>query len=507
MISKELLNYFLTVSVFFLIIAIFLNVIFLVFTRNYTSQDFFKNDLTVILCKIFSNLSLLLVCIFQIFVFYFFFDFTIRTQNLALFYDLLSHNSQAYFYGKLYDMHFSKGLLYYTYSLDSFGIVVQFVGIIVGYISYLVLDTRFFYKNVKYLSVFCIFSVVVILFTTTNNIIFFFLFYELLLLPAFLLVYFLSQARRATQASLYFIIWTQFGSFLVLCATAYIIVLTGKFSFTEVRLFKFTQNEIYLIYFLYFFGFGFKIPIWPLHYWLTKTHVEASAGFSMYLSGFLVKTALYGFYKYTAVLGTGLNTTLFVTIAAVGIVDASIKMFSQVDLKKLVAFCTIQEMNMIYMMLAWGDSIGCISAILFIITHAFLSSLMFFLVDCMQRRYNSRSTLEVSGLIHITPNLGIAIFVMCILYCGMPGTMKFTCEFFIFSQIIGVSFLFTLILLIFANLIGVVGFCRCWFNVLFGMSEKYSRMGIIDLNFKEVYIILFCVIFLIGFSYTPSLFF
>ncbi|MCB1713234.1 MAG: hypothetical protein KDH96_12420, partial [Candidatus Riesia sp.] len=40
----------------------------------------------------------------------------------------------------------------------------------------------------------------------TNNIIFFFLFYELLLLPSFLLVYNVSQARRAIQASLYFVI-------------------------------------------------------------------------------------------------------------------------------------------------------------------------------------------------------------------------------------------------------------------------------------------------------------
>jgi NADH-quinone oxidoreductase subunit M len=227
----------------------------------------------------------------------------------------------------------------------------------------------------------------------------------------------------------------------------------------------------------------------------------------MYLSGFLVKTALYGFYKYTSIIGLGMNTTLFIAIAGIGVVDASIKMFSQVDLKKLVAFCTVQEMNMIYMMLCWGDSTGCISAMLFTITHSFLSALMFFLVDCVQRRYNSRSTLELSGIIHLTPNLGIAIFIMCLLYCGMPGTMKFTCEFFIFSQIIGVSFLFTFILLFFANLIGVVGFCRCWFNVLFGMSTKLSKLNIIDLNMKELQIITVCIVFLIAFCYTPCLFF
>lgn len=116
-------------------------------------------------------------------------------------------------------------------------------------------------------------------------------------------------------------------------------------------MFNFTKNEIYFLYTFFFIGFGFKIPIWPLHFWLTKTHVEASAGFSMYLSGFLVKTALYGFYKYTNILGLGLNTTFFIVIALVGVVDASIKMFSQIDLKKLVAYCTIQEMNLIYLML------------------------------------------------------------------------------------------------------------------------------------------------------------
>jgi formate hydrogenlyase subunit 3/multisubunit Na+/H+ antiporter MnhD subunit len=181
----------------------------------------------------------------------------------------------------------------------------------------------------------------------------------------------------------------------------------------------------------------------------------------MYLSGFLVKTALYGFFKYTTILGLGVNTTIFIVITAVGVVDASVKMFSQVDLKKLVAFCTIQEMNLIYLMLCWGDSTGVITAMLFTITHGFLSALMFYIVDCVQRRYNSRSSLEVVGIIHTTPNLGIVIFLMCVLYSGIPGTMKFVCEFYLFGQLLGVSLIFTFILLIFANFIGIVGFCKC----------------------------------------------
>ena len=69
----------------------------------------------------------------------------------------------------------------------------------------------------------------------------------------------------------------------------------------------------------------------------------------MYLSGFLVKSALYGFYKITNILGGEFNSTLFSTIAILGILDASMKMWGQTDIKKLVAYGTIQEMNIIYL--------------------------------------------------------------------------------------------------------------------------------------------------------------
>jgi formate hydrogenlyase subunit 3/multisubunit Na+/H+ antiporter MnhD subunit len=82
---------------------------------------------------------------------------------------------------------------------------------------------------------------------------------------------------------------------------------------------------------------------------LTKTHVEAPSGFSIYLSGFLVKSALYGFYKLTNILCGDFDTSIFITITMIGVIDASLKMWGQTDLKKLVAYGTIQEMNLIFL--------------------------------------------------------------------------------------------------------------------------------------------------------------
>jgi NADH:ubiquinone oxidoreductase subunit 4 (subunit M) len=69
----------------------------------------------------------------------------------------------------------------------------------------------------------------------------------------------------------------------------------------------------------------------------------------MYLSGFLVKSAVYGFYKLTNLLGCDINTSFFSTICIIGVVDSSMKMWGQTDLKKLVAYGTIQEMNLIFL--------------------------------------------------------------------------------------------------------------------------------------------------------------
>lgn len=85
--------------------------------------------------------------------------------------------------------------------------------------------------------------------------------YECLLLPSFLIVYFASLSRRSVQASLYFVIFTQIGSFIVICVVAYIIATTNIFYFSDLKSYVFSNVELNLIYFFLFIGFGIKIPI------------------------------------------------------------------------------------------------------------------------------------------------------------------------------------------------------------------------------------------------------
>jgi NADH:ubiquinone oxidoreductase subunit 4 (subunit M) len=160
-------------------------------------------------------------------------------------------------------------------------------------------------------------------------------------------------------------------------------------------------------------------------------------------------------------------------------------------------------MNLIYLTFLLGDTQFILGGLFFCFTHSILSCLMFYLVDCVQRRYHTRSVLELSGILHTTPNLGICIFIMCIFFFGLPGTLKFTSEFLIFSNLIELDNFNFFILIICSNFFGIIGFSKLWFNCLFGMNPKTFRYLPVDLNMKELLIINICNFFLIF----PNIFF
>lgn len=400
-----------------------------------------------------------------------------------------------------------SGIYKFNLSLDIFGLILLILAYIIGFFSILILDNKVFFFNIKYYFIFNLFLIIVYFFVCVSNYLLLFFFYECLLLPSFLFIYYISPSRRAIQASIYFVIWTQLGSILILLVITYFLIITGTADMYTLKLYDFSNLEENILYCLLFLGFGFKIPIWPFHYWLTKTHVETPSGFSIYLSGFLVKSALFGFYKLSIIFSLEINTFIYLIICILGVVDSSIKLWAQTDLKKLVAYCTIQEMNLIYLVFIWGDSRLIVSAFIFTIVHAFLSTLMFLAVDCIYRRYGSRSIVEVNGILQQTPNLGLSIIFIIIFFSGIPGTLKFLTEFLIFNALIELSFSTCAFLLIIVNVIGLIGFCKPWFNVLFGINLKSRSIMVLDLTKKEIFIFIFLFFSLFFFSFLSNIIF
>ena len=380
---------------------------------------------------------------------------------------------------------------------DLFGIILIFLSSYSIKLSKSMLSSRSNINNIDINVVAVYFMVVVNNFISTDDFIEFFFYYELLLLPSFLILYFIGYSRRSINGSIYFLLWTQSGALLILLCFIIFNKLFSITSFSEIEtLVEKGQGRLFiynLIVYLLVLGFGVKIPIWPFHYWITKTHVEAPSGFSIYLSGFLVKSALFGLYKTLFYINSWFNLYPLLCLIVLGFFDSSIKFWSQTDLKKLVAYCTIQEMNLLILIFIFGNSKLVYTGVLFVLTHGLLSCLMFFLVDLIYKRYLTRSTTIISGLLVACPNLSLIIIIMQLCFVGIPGTIKFLVEFNLFTSI-SLSFPFLTILLIIINLVASIGFSKVWYNTIFGIPPKNPSI-VMDINLDEIILIIPAIIY------------
>lgn len=334
-------------------------------------------------------------------------------------------------------------------------------------------------KKIDNISIFSFFLIATIIMVYTSNILIMFVGFECLFLPTLYFVYHHGYVERVDKTLKILLYWTLSGAFLIFCSISYLYLKYKTLNIYSLTRCTFTSLEIHLLYLFIFLGFGVKIPVFPFHYWLTKIHVEAPAGFSIFLSGFLVKAAIYCFYYFNLLFNVEYLTFLTSTIALIGVVEASIKMWTQTDFKKLIAFATIQEMNLILFLLLNYQNILDYSLLLFILIHGWLSTLMFFLVDIIQKKTSTRNIVTLSGLGYNFSEIKIISWFIILTFSGFPLTVKFLIEWQIFGNFLaqnGVVYMFCLMTMV---AVGVAGFAKQMIIILYGFpramgSKNYS---------------------------------
>lgn len=345
---------------------------------------------------------------------------------------------------------------------------------ITSIISWIYLSERFMYKAHFFIFYFFIFIICTINMVTTNNLLIMFVFFEFIFLPSLFFVYQFAYSKKVDKTINFLLKWTMTGSLLVLLAIIYIYSVYTTLIINKLSLISFSHYETFFLFIIIFIGFGIKIPVWPFYYWLTKVHVEAPAGFSIFLSGFLVKTAFFCLAFFAELLVTKWSLIFAITILIWGCVDASIRMWTCVDIKKLIAFATIQEMNLIVLFLFFLNSNNYAMLSLFLLVHGVLSSLFFFLVDQIQKIFGTRSILSISGSIYYLPTLGALIWGALLVFRGFPIFVKFFIEWEILSIFITNYAIFGAIIFALISIFGVLGFSRIWFSVMYGQPQSIN---------------------------------
>jgi NADH-quinone oxidoreductase subunit M len=327
----------------------------------------------------------------------------------------------------------------YQIGLDGYNILLvmltAFLGplVVAGAFSAIGKDVKLFYAMI-FLIQFAMMGTFV-----AQDLFLFYVFWETMLIPMFLLIGIWGGERRI-YATIKFVLYTAFGSILMLAALIYLVWSLHKtsgvvsFAFADLvtaRLPVDVQTWLLLAFGL---SFAIKVPMVPLHTWLPDAHVEAPTTGSVILAGVLLKMGTYGFMK----LGFPLfpdATQLFMpalgVLAVVSIVYGACLALVQDDIKKIIAYSSISHLGYVMLGLLSLELVGIQGAVIQMVSHGLVAAGLFLMVGMIYERCHTRDLAAYGGLAKLLPVYSVFFLILTLASVGLPTTSGFTGEFLV----------------------------------------------------------------------------
>lgn len=298
------------------------------------------------------------------------------------------------------------------------------------------------YRNSNFFKIFLflILILLIFLFLTFRSIslFIFYLFFERRLIPTLLLILGWGYQPERLQAGIYLLFYTLLASLPLLVGIFYLINCSFSLS-----LFLLKDQSIFydLFYLCIIFAFLVKMPIFLVHLWLPKAHVEAPVSGSIILAGVLLKLGGYGLlrvYPFIIIRGV-VNNFIWVSIRLVGGVLVSLICLRQIDLKALIAYSSVAHMGIVLAGLITLTIWGISGSYTLIIAHGLCSSGLFCLANISYERMGSRRLLINKGLLNFMPSLSLWWFLLCSSNIAAPPTLNLLGEVCLLNRIVSWS--------------------------------------------------------------------
>ena len=265
---------------------------------------------------------------------------------------------------------------------------------------------------------------------------------------SFLLVIYEGNEESRKAGFLYFLM-THIGTILITAAFIMLYLKTSSFSFDY---YKGAAGIIILASAIT--GFSIKAGIMPFHTWLPYAHPVAPANISAIMSGVMVNMAIYGILKFLFVFSTGSNSFLGIILLIIGALSALLGiMYAMVqkDIKKLLAFSTIENMGIIFMGIGisyWArienfkslEYIAMLAVLLHIINHGLSKSSLFMGSGLIDKYTHTRNMEKLGGLSKKMGQLSVLFLIGIMSISAMPPLNGFLSEWYLYISLIGSVF-------------------------------------------------------------------
>jgi len=185
-------------------------------------------------------------------------------------------------------------------------------------------------------------------------------------------------------------------------------------------------------------GYGTKAGLAPMHTWLPDAHSQAPSPVSAVLSGVLLNCALYGIIRFHLIvsgsLGPDFSSNLMLIFGLLSIAVSLPFIIVQHDLKRLLAYSSIEHIGIITAAIGLGGKIGLYGAFFHMFNHALTKTSLFFVAGNVTQKYNSKKIGKIKGVIKTMPITGPAMVLGGLAIAGAPPFSIFLSEFSILSS-------------------------------------------------------------------------
>lgn len=296
-----------------------------------------------------------------------------------------------------------------------------------------------------------------------QDLLLFFIVWELELVPVYLLVCIWGGPKRQ-YAAMKFLLYTAAASiFILVAALAFAFFGTGSITFdiAELGLKEFPLALELPLYAGLLFAFGVKLAALPFHTWLPDAHGEASAPVSMILAGVLLKMGAYGLMRFNMGLLSDAHVyfaPVLVTLGVVNIVYGALVSFAQTNMKRRLAYSSVSHMGFVLIGIASFSEIGINGAMLQMISHGLIASMLFFLTGATYDRTQTMTMKDMGSIGMFMPKIFALYTAGAMASIALPGMSGFASEVAVFIGIATSDFysLAFRVVIVFLGAVGVI---------------------------------------------------
>jgi len=317
----------------------------------------------------------------------------------------------------------------------------------------------------------------------------FYIFWEVMLLPMYFLIGMWGGPRRE-YAAIKFFLYTFAGSILMLLAMLALYFTQEPHTFNMLTLMQSSYGRTFqiVVFLALFIAFAIKVPVFPFHTWLPLAHVEAPTAISVILAGVLLKMGTYGLLRISfPILPEGTLWFAFpmALLGVINIIYGAMCALAQKDIKRLVAYSSINHMGIVLLGMAAMTKAGMSGAIFQMFNHGTVTAMLFLSVGVLYDRAHHREIDGFGGLASKMPIYTGIVAVAFFAGLGLPGLSSFISEAMSFIGAFPVYTTLTIIATV-GIVLNAAYFLWAFQRMFFGeLNQKYADIA--EINGRELF--------------------